>query len=1132
MSWLRTPWSIQRVVRRDAADWLKFNEYRQRLRLTKLDEELLFAGENPGRFLFSLVVLYLLTLLLGQVLPADWVAPRWDEWKDAEQLAYFTALWSVQATVVALVYPIVIAFVAVFLQRRPASETFIHLYVLHSGALVAGLSSLGLVLVMAAQYVMVPTHGTDALPVWVALDAFWFLLNAALTTLFLYRTIDFLRPQVQSTVVRRYAANVALPRDVSRLYSFQVLYAAPQRGWIPVPSYLDDKAKEGPKVHLSRHAFRDRSVPQGTRKLRRPSRLHDVRLWPLRLVVSSWARAAKKTPKPAKDGPLSSSGWPLLTIPITPGTIYSNDIDLSRVSDGPPLRRWQLLLVRASLVFRPVDRERYGVTVKAIVEELEADARSAAARSDVAAFERAYEDLVTLHELLLGACLVKQDDGTIGSWALLPEVQSFFERELHAGWVGSYRSVFEAALDSVERESSPVRRMCHLIQHLDGPELQGSPLAVRKHLLEYAPVFMYELGNWWTRRVEEQGVLDHGPHRMVTLRAPQSRVYDEVVSTFVSGWENGRTTLVRIPERTKEFSWSSAADLGDLSATHIQETARMLLSAVARGDRAAAEWLADVMAKWWGSLEFEHDPIALYGKTAFITLENLKQSWHETMLELALTDDELRWGGGGPRALERGVLLAAVRNFWNDVRWLTVEILVNWSLVHSGDDLSSSLALEIAGGLLRGRQWRDGGNTFEPLSEASASDYLSIKARQYAASGEYRGGYIGRLDSFVGRIKDMRRPSMVSSRVYTFGGADDVASLQESQFILLAVLSTADWSVGDALRRQVDVWLAQKYESFDVLRQRVADWCRRLDMAEQPLDKRVVDALLARTSKAHNAETGQARTRQGVASLQSHLELVRGNLLDAEPVDPARLVQLGEFASESAFSAKAGSFPLQLFASIATTEESLEDFALTMRQVRKGELTRLEIDQRASNEKEFWAETMERQVGAVVMSDVIRSCEVREVHAPDAASYWVAVKDEAARLEAQGLQPLLLLDNATRPNWVWQWQHADERQGYQRPPDLRVQRREGRGPSYVCDFNGVPVYAGLLPPGQSLVISKEAFKSLAFRAYAPERFVEVTTADRTDSKHLVDVVLRFSRRVTVGKSVAARLLYAGLKTTT
>lgn len=185
VSWLRTPWSLKTIVRRDETEWRLFNRYRKQFALSRLDRELLFAGEHPIRFSLSLLGLLLTVLVLGYVLPPDWLTAQWANWDKAEQFAYFSTLWGIQTTLAALVYPIVIAFVTVFLQRRPTSEAFIHLYILDSGALVAGLSSLALVVVMAVQYVLLPIHGISALPIWVALDAVWFLLNAVLTTFFL-----------------------------------------------------------------------------------------------------------------------------------------------------------------------------------------------------------------------------------------------------------------------------------------------------------------------------------------------------------------------------------------------------------------------------------------------------------------------------------------------------------------------------------------------------------------------------------------------------------------------------------------------------------------------------------------------------------------------------------------------------------------------------------------------------------------------------------------------------------------------------------------------------------------------------------------------------------------------------------
>lgn len=46
-----------------------------------------------------------------------------------------------------------------------------------------------------------------------------------------------------------------------------------------------------------------------------------------------------------------------------------------------------------------------------------------------------------------------------------------------------------------------------------------------------------------------------------------------------------------------------------------------------RGDQAAAEWLADVLSKWWGTLDYDHEPYQLYDKTAFITIDDLTLQW-------------------------------------------------------------------------------------------------------------------------------------------------------------------------------------------------------------------------------------------------------------------------------------------------------------------------------------------------------------------------------------------------------------------------------------------------------------------------------------------------------------------------
>lgn len=210
--WYRTPWSVRAVARKDEASWFKQNIHRRRLALSKLERDLLFAGEHPWRLAFSLLALQIALLVLLAVLPQCWFTPAWAKWEAAEQLTHFSTVWTIQATLAALVYPIVISFVAVYLQRRPAAEAFIHLYMLDSGGLAAGISSLALVVVMGVQYLMLSTWGTAWLPGWAAIDTAWFVINAALTTFFLFRTVEFLRPEVQARVIQRYTSGFKCPQ--------------------------------------------------------------------------------------------------------------------------------------------------------------------------------------------------------------------------------------------------------------------------------------------------------------------------------------------------------------------------------------------------------------------------------------------------------------------------------------------------------------------------------------------------------------------------------------------------------------------------------------------------------------------------------------------------------------------------------------------------------------------------------------------------------------------------------------------------------------------------------------------------------------------------------------------------------
>ena len=93
---------------------------------------------------------------------------------------------------------------------------------------------------MTIEYVLLATHSLGYAVTWVAVNSVWFVYNVVLTIWFLFRTVEFLRTDIQMEVVRRYAINVALPREVANLFRFQFFANAQKNAWILGPDCLDE----------------------------------------------------------------------------------------------------------------------------------------------------------------------------------------------------------------------------------------------------------------------------------------------------------------------------------------------------------------------------------------------------------------------------------------------------------------------------------------------------------------------------------------------------------------------------------------------------------------------------------------------------------------------------------------------------------------------------------------------------------------------------------------------------------------------------------------------------------------------------------------------------------------------------
>lgn len=1118
----KVPWSLKGEVRRDVAGWTRFNARRRKLRFPPLYEDVIFYTEHPIRLCASLIALATLATVAAVLWMDVLSIAAGEPWTDASEGSnHFTTLLAIQATIAALVYPIVIAFVTLFLQRRPATQALLQLYIVDTGALVAGLSALTLVVTMSCQYVTLAIQSPRTLIALTGVNAIWFCCNAVLTTYFLFRTIDFLRPQAQRLAIHRYMANVALPREVERAHLLNLFYGIAEKNWIPLPSAAREPSPDGPQIILGGWFSKD-SASNYSVLLRSPSTLSNIRLWPLYEALRSWKSKASLVRRSQDANPLDE-GWPTIELPIRVQESREGNVDLVKVSNGPDLTRLQRVLFAWSFIFSKTAQPRYRVGTLDILEELKADLLTAISNRDFTAFERSYEELTQAHKLLVDSSVCEVEAGTPVSCAMLHTTErTLFGESLHESWIRTYRPIIDAAAGAVSVDTEFFRRMCRFSLRIDGDGLKNSPMAMRAHLLSIPSALIYELGIWWAMKAEDSGQPALGPHSAAFLNGSMKRLYQTAIQSFVEGWESALKVLADFPEADK-FDWSRASEMAELSSDHATSTARFLLAAVYRGDVEAAEWFADVLSKWIHSFHFRHDPVYLYGKTSFVTIDHLKLPWGDARQQVGISIDDFMSGQLPEAKLQHAVAAAALRNYWTDLKLLVIEILLYWSIKTPPADIKGSLAMRVATGLLSNASWRPGGDHIDQESRMTPARYVRSKLRQYGSDLGH-SQHRGKLEQFIERIQDLERPTMISGRSYMMSSSD-LGSLQDATLTILIALSDQAWTVDEITLRETSAWFTNRRPDFDRAEAFTTELIREL-RANKPEVHGVAEAISYTAALQIGPEKRSALAIESLEKFGSELRNTRNDALDLARADPARLRQLAEYASTTAFAARDGEFPLQLFNNIAYQPEELTKYTLTMRRVRKGELTQANLQDRAINEKQFWQETMANYVGAVVLNDVLQAAEVEDRQTPDALSYWDLVRAEAARMRNRGRQPLLILDNATRPGWVWDWQQSVWSPNENLPEGLRVTKHPGgRGDGYVCDFNDIHVFSGPLPAGQSILTSQNLFEKVTFQQHQDGSHVTATATPSVESKHLMDVGLSFSRLVTIGKSTVFRLRY-------
>lgn len=1035
-------WHVDEFVRQwqDSASELRKNSWFERLLLGATAHPWIFLSAATAIWAFIAAVL----LALG-----TYLCFPLENWGKSDLPTYFGTAWSVQATVVALVYPLVISFVTFLLQRRATAKVALTAYLLETGVKPSGTSSFALLLLMTFQYLALPWMSIRQVQALMVADVTWLAANLFLTGWFLARTAQYLQDERRVETLQWLTQCVTLPREVRAYAMGLLLQNAQERGWIP--SGGSSRESDTPKVYLFPMG-EGRAVLQ--RKFSNPKELRDVYFKPLGWAIGRWTRAQKA----------AQGKYPLLELPCTPGDARAKHI-ICRVRDAAPPSRLATAAILVSYRFAEPTASAMPFTTVEVMDELGREAATQVELRREPGFRQALNDLLDVHVGLLRAAHFRGSDGELDNMSLLPDPYGWGSRRMVQAWMEPYRAIAEAAVAALEDDGRFFQRTAGLsgrLMYRAGEQ----PADVLVELMLSSTLLMFHLGLWWSRRAATELAPD--PHLPRLLSPPLRNVYGDAVQGWVGSWENIDVRINKDEVMHDATLWRAHVTRVKVYAAHIDETARLLLAAVARGDAEAARRLEDSLVKWWGGRQYEFgaDRGASQPSWSLLTLSSADLTWEEARTRIP----DLPEGDQADEAATR-LLATVLKRYWSDVCMVVALVLLEHAT--SLERTESSLSLEIVGALMGGRGY-DKGGTVDVDRHRGAGAGVGRIARALFADRTYSQ----RLDKIVERFRSDTREPMTSGRMYSSHGADDVDTLTCGQAIYLTALIIGRHEDLRAFTRLVEEWHEDLQRLDRVSRhfQTLAHELRRNEFKPHSMIIAKLQEVLDRQEPLNDALNRAAALCEEAAKAakEAHAKTVA----DA-PLDPERLVELTQKVHSRVFSAEEPSnFPIGVTTNFVATDDALEKASQGFTGVSKLPFTKPPLESMGDQLVDWFSQYTARHAFVVALAEIQRKRGIEPIRDDNAQAFYADLGARMSAIIASGSTPVVLVAAGRRADYLSPYrlpEDGDVPAGFViRPPDHPER-------ALHATVNGVEVYSVPMNSSRYLVLPKEWLFTLRYQ---------------------------------------------------
>jgi hypothetical protein len=1069
-------WEAKRWI----SEWNQTSIDRRRLKYPAIEQYLRISGEHPVMFIaFIWSLANFLSVGIGWVIPTYFGSIFQTKWETAELLSYFGTLWTLQGTIAALVYPIVIAFVAVLLQRRATAKLSLRIYSLDAAVIPAGASAFALLTWMGIEYISLPYVPESCLIGAMIGNSVWFVLNLLLTGWFLCRTVRFLNDEERIQVFTRFAVQVAFPREV-KTHLLGLIFSNSQiNRLIPGKDYSNEDT--GPKVWLYPIS---EGAPCITIRCHTERAVTDVRLRLLAWGVSLWLRRQDKiAPRPVGV----RTNVPLLVIPIIPGGSVEGEVALCRVRDAIPPGPVASFFIRHSVVFGPPPRPDSSFSTTEILEELAVETLTLAEQRRFEAARETLSAMADLHVALIRSGAFINDNGEHDNTAKLQEPYGLGSRKLHESWLGVYRQVAEKAVRDLTTDTTLFRRMCYLVYRMIN-RLRGQDLEILIYVLHLSTHLMYRLGIWWAEKVEERGFGAHDALHGVELPLPLGGTYDRALQTFIEGWEG-----LELREADEPYSpngaWAKHSRSARFAAAQAEGVVRMLLGAVARGDKAAALWIADSFLKWWDKQRHNFPRYSGYRRwNPLLTFACVRGEWSDVRKLLDAIPE------GPQEVVFAGEVVAGMlHSYWTDLRLLAILILLDWT---PADAPENAFTIELAVALMEGFNIKHGEVDVKPLK--NPNDVLFRLARIQLADHEYEQ----MLNKVIDNAHDLRKPDMVAGRIYSSSGSHDFESLCLAQGQMLVAIAAGPVEQPRAFAAAMRNW--------DNDLQRLQT-CKRLFeklgkciAPEAFTNRSVLTANLRRALQLpENIEEALAWIATAFKDLANLAVEIHDERLTAAEVSQARLDEIGRAVSDYVLSTDNNKFPFSLVSQRKQVPDAGKPRALSFSGVRKQPFT----DPPLENEDPAWLNNyVVDSIAAGLVEGYINSTNPEPLRLDSKEIFFNDLSKKAEFLRKKRLTPLLLVP-VHAPELInpWEYQRGEEGQ----PANISVRLpTDSDAAGLIGHFNDVPAYETQIRE-HCYIVAKEHFDVVVYSIWPSGACISVSATPEANHQILLRLEWRF-----------------------